>query len=33
MLGDRLEGGQMTQLDAEPGIRFHDGNHRYVDLT
>ncbi len=32
VLGDRLECGQMAQLDAQPGIRFHDGNHRYVDL-
>jgi hypothetical protein len=29
---ERLERRQVAKLDAEPGIRFHDGNHRYVDL-
>jgi hypothetical protein len=24
LAGDRLEGGQVTELDAEPTIRFHD---------
>ena len=32
VLGDRLERGQVPQLDSQPLIRFHDGNHRYVDL-
>jgi hypothetical protein len=33
VLGDRLEGREMPELDSQPRIRFHDGNHRYLDLN
>ena len=31
--GDRLEGGEVPQLDAEPTIRFHNENKQYHDLS